>query len=184
MARPAYFANLSAADFAKTLRTLRTKQGNPATKRIYSRLELRTKWEQTGNKVRTVLYSERNSYFSYYFCLSPAFPAPALRHFLRLFRVCPSAGLAGWLCTLLELGAKGPSPGTIPSRGSVFALLDVGVISTNVCTLTARPARPAWPAPPARSAPLAWTNQFRNRIATNCRNQTDTVLTAAFVACG
>ena len=42
--------------------------------------------------------------------------AHLLRHFLRLLAICLGAFVIGWLRTLLEMSAKGPSCGTIPSQ--------------------------------------------------------------------
>jgi hypothetical protein len=63
-----------------------------------------TKWGQTENKVRTLLYDE--IFTPSYLLLSPAGQPPTEWPLSR----------DGRYCTLLEMGAKVPSPGT-PSPG-------------------------------------------------------------------
>ena len=46
----------------------------------------------------------------------PTLSASSLRHFLQLLTICLGAFVIGWLRTSLEMSAKGPSRGTIPSR--------------------------------------------------------------------
>lgn len=52
---------------AKTVGTVGTNTRNPATVRVTRWLRVGTKWEQSGNKVRTVLHSERNHSCKPYF---------------------------------------------------------------------------------------------------------------------
>ena len=68
---------------AKTVGTVGTNTRNPATVRVTRWLRVGTKWEQSGNKVRTVLHSERNHSYKPYF--SPLLP-PAPLHAQPLAR--------------------------------------------------------------------------------------------------
>ena len=59
--------------------------------------------------------------------ISASFPPFQSHHFaifLQLSGSPHSTALAGCLCTLLELGAKGPSFGAIPSRAAFFELFE------------------------------------------------------------